>query len=190
MWVFFCVLLVVFVLMFGPFCLELKNKRGRERFFEVSLHFCGLCIYQGVFMLHFKHVVRPQIIKVKKAGFKKIYAAAIQKSKKKRDLGYLFKSKDIRKMDAVLWLGAGDAAHTALICGALNSTARCLIQAYALSMAKVEIRPDYSVQRICLQIHGIVCLSLADIMGRFLKEMRRRIYASYRECIKHHNVRA
>ena len=84
MWVFFCVLLVVFVLMFGPFCLELKNKRGRERFFEVSLRFCGLCIYQGVFMLHFKHVVRPQIIKVKKAGFKKIYAATIQKSKKKR----------------------------------------------------------------------------------------------------------
>ena len=82
MWVFFCVLLVVFVLMFGPFCLELKNKRGRERFFEVSLRFCGLCIYRGVFMLHFKHVVRPQIIKVKKVGFKKIYAATIQKSKK------------------------------------------------------------------------------------------------------------
>lgn len=188
MWVFFSVLVALGLFLFGPFQAELKNKKGREGFFFLTLSFCGIQIYRGVFFLHFKHVVRPQIIKVKKAGFKKIYVATIERKAKKYDFSFLLRSTDFRKLDATLWLGTGDAAHTALLCGALNTAARSVLRAFGLEHACVVIRPDFDRMRICAWVQGIVRLSLADIIGRFLKEMRQKFYASHRKRIKHYHV--
>lgn len=49
MWVFFCVLLVVFVLMFGPFCLELKNKRGGSAFLKCPCTFADCAFTRGIY---------------------------------------------------------------------------------------------------------------------------------------------
>ena len=188
MWVFFCALAALGLFLFGPFQAELKNQKGREGFFLLTLSFCGVPVYRGLFFLHFKHVVRPQIIKVKKAGFRKIYVATIRREAKKYDFRFLLRSADFRKLSATIWLGTGDAAHTALLCGALGTAFRSALRAFGLERARVAVRPDFDHTRICAWVQGIVRLSLADIIGRFLKEKRQKFYASHRKRIEHYHV--
>ncbi len=71
MWVFFSVLVALGLFLFGPFQAELKTKKGGKVFSFSHCPFAVSRFYRGVFFLHFKHVVRPQIIKVKKAGLRK-----------------------------------------------------------------------------------------------------------------------
>ena len=188
MWVFFSLLVFLGLLLLGPLELKVENRKGRERFFWLRLSFCGIPIYRGLFFVHFKHVVRPQIIKVKKAGFSKIYVAAFRRNPPKHDIRFLFRKSDFRALDVTLHLGTGDAAHTALLCGALGTAGRSVLKAYALSQAKIVVRPNFDRAHIGLRVLGIVRLTLADIIGRFLKEMRQKFYASYRKCIKYHHV--
>ena len=79
MWVFFCLLALLGLMLFGKFEINLKNQKGREKFFWMTVSFCGVRIYRKLFFLHFKHVVRPEIIEVKKGGFRKIYIATIRR---------------------------------------------------------------------------------------------------------------
>ncbi len=190
MWIFFSLLLILTALLLGPLELELKNTKGRERAARLKLSFYGIPIYRGLFFVHFKHVVRPEIIKVKKTGFRKIYVATFRREEKKYDFGFLFRSASVRKLEATLWLGAGEAAHTALLCGILGTAARSWLKTRELREAKISVRPDFDRARLSLWVHGIVRLTLADIIGRFLKEKRRKFYASYRKRTKYHHVRA
>ncbi len=188
MWVFFCLLALLILLLFGKLEISLKNKKGREKFFWLTLSFCGVRIYRRLFFLHFKHVVRPEIIEVKKAGFRKIYIATIRKDVKRRDFRFLLRSTDFRKIDLTLWLGTGDAAHTAVLCGALQTAAKSFARALGLAGGQIAVRPDFEKARCHLWLDGILCLSLVNIIGRLIKEMRQRNYASDRTRIKHYHV--
>ena len=188
MWVFFCLLALFGLLLFGKLEISLKNQKGREKFFWLTISFCGVRIYRRLFFLHLKHVVRPEIIEVKKAGFRKIYVATIRKDMKKRDFRFLLRSTDFRKIDMTLWLGTGDAANTAVLCGAFQTAARSFARSFGLKDHQIAVRPDFDQMRFCLWIDGILCLSLVNIIGRLIKEMRQRSYASNRTRIKYDHV--
>ena len=188
MWVFFCLLALLGLMLFGKFEISLKNQKGREKFFWLTVSFYGVRVYRRLFFLHFKHVVRPEIIEVKKAGFRKIYIATIRRDIKKRDFRCLLRSTDFRKVEATLWLGTGDAAHTAVLCGALQTAAKSFARALCLKNGQIAVQPDFDQVRCHLWLDGIVCLSLVNIIGRLIKEMRQRKYASNRTRIKYDHV--
>lgn len=189
MWVFFCVLaLLGLLLLFGELKISLKNQKGREKFFWLTISFCGVRIYRKLFFLHLKHVVRPEIIEVKKAGFRKIYIATIRRDVQKRDFRFLLRSTDFRKVEMTLWLGTGDAAQTAVLCGAIQTTAKSFAHALGLKGEKIAVRPNFDQACCRLWLDGIVCFSLVNIIGRLIKEMRKRNYASNRTRIKHYHV--
>ena len=132
MWVFFCLLALLGLMLFGKFEINLKNQKGREKFFWMTVSFCGVRIYRKLFFLHFKHVVRPEIIEV--------------------------------------------------------TAAKSFARALGLKNGQIAVRPDFDQARCHLWLDGIVCLSLVNIIGRLIKEMRQRKYASDRTRIKHYHV--
>ncbi len=167
--------------------IELTPVEKKRGFFALQVYFLSIKVYKAVFYVRFRHYIRPEIIKVKRHGFKKIYSFTLRKRKRKVSVLRLLRPRDIRRLDVCITAGTGDAALTAILCGTLASAVHGMYQVLGLKNATRQISPDFEKAVLNVSVFGIVRISIADSIVRFLKEKRRK-YASDRKYFEHNHV--
>ncbi len=173
-----CIVGVLAILLLGTFRLEVYSLAEKKGTVKLKVYFCGIRIYAALYYISMRHYIFPHIIQIKRNSFRYLSLRVEQKDIRKiMKISPRAFFKGIKRLQAKVVLGVGDAAYTALSCGALETAAWGAIRIWQMPHTELQVLPDFEETGINLLVEGIFCLRVAEIIAIIIKEMRRN-YAS------------
>ena len=154
----------------------LTEKEARLISFNAKISIAGITVYDTVIAVRIRNLVRLELYEIKNGTARKIMP--VKKRKKETFFTHILKkallrSLRIKKLGLNIRIGTGNAAATALSCGALGVIIDALI---ALSQGRVPhekiiITPDFDKAHLKLNIDCIIRTRIADIIREVIKQL-------------------
>jgi len=147
----------------------------RHEAIGLVIRFWGIPVYRFLYCVFFSHGFLPRVIRIERGKLTWLFPGRYNRNRRRGLWTQL--SDCVLRLEARLYLGTGDAAQTALLCGVGQQAIDLFIRKYAVHNSDIRLCPDYDTVGIRTEIHGIFRVRMTKIIGIILKEKRRE-YAS------------
>ena len=168
---------ILFIILFGTIKIEVHTVVRKRVFYVVKITFCGIKVYGAAICIRLKGTINLQILYIKKKGyqiltdFKSVLRGFIEaKKEKKLNFNFILKSLKIEKGRADIAIGTGNAAATALICGAVTTALSSIIRIIDLTNVSFIANPNFEKEEFSVHINCILSAFLAQIIYEFIKQ--------------------
>ncbi len=176
----FWVILVVAVistLMFSRIKAKISTVKRKRNFYIIKIYFLGIRVYKTALCLRFKGYINPQLLVVRRWGYKMLtdIPKSIEKKRKVRsgqalDTGFILRSLKAEEGEAEIRIGTGDAASTALISETLRTIAEIWLKRKGLGGIKAKVRPNFEKEEFSVWVDCILSSFAAHIIYRYFKQ--------------------
>lgn len=184
------ILLALTAFIFLPISMQIRTVEGRERFFRVRIRVLGVTCYTLTFALRLRDGIFPELLRVYKTGYKKVFTIRNIKfgSERHRSKRYLLHVGAVKKLNIQLLIGTEDAAMTAFLCGLADIAADVLAKwkHRKIDSMKFVAQPVFNRPALCLRLNCIITTKIAHIIREYFKEVKQ--HASNRKHSQNYNV--